>query len=383
MKPIFHTTLSAALALFTAHAPPLHAAVPIERIWLTHASNDVARITINWETDKPAPSLVEHGSTEALGRTVTASELVTLHRVAIPLDPAAATHHYRVRSGDEASKTHSFKGYVGEELRVGVFANRGYARDRDLTALVKDDLHLLLTAGDNVPSLHEKGLEGARVFSALIDSRRDLFNCTPFMPILGNHDREIAPRGPKPPEHAVYDVEATAYRTFFPLPDEGWKWRFDIAAFGARFLALDASHTQDHASTWRTNHPIARDSEQYQWFAREAARNDAPFVITLNNEKNSVMRGYEGGAWMPLFRQTSAVITGFGYFGERSEVDGFPYFNTCLKGDGDLYKDPKSAFVTREDNYLLLTFTRGASTMKVQFKNLRGEVLDTRVIQKR
>lgn len=355
----------------------------IERIWLTHATNDSARITVNWETDQPAPSLVEHGSTPALGRTTASAALVTLHHVEITLDPAAPKHHYRVRSGDETSAVHAFKGYTGDALRVSVFADRGYARDRDLNALAKDDPHLLLTAGDNVASLHEKDLEGTKAFSALIDTAPALFQSTPFMPILGNHDREITPRGPKPPEHSVYDVSAAAYRAFFPLPDEGWKWRFDIPSFGARFLALDANHVMDHGTTWQTNQPVSRDSKQYAWFAREVARRDAPFVITLNNEQNALMRGYDKGAWSPLFHQSSAVITGYGYFGERAEVDGFPYFNTCLKGDGDLYKDPRSAFVTREDNYLLLTFTKDAPVMKVQIKNLLGKVLDTREIPKR
>lgn len=355
----------------------------IERLWLTHATNDPARITVNWETEQPAPSQVDHGSTPALGKTTASAALVTLHHVEISLDPAAPMHHYRVRSGDDASAVHAFKGYTGDALRVSVFADRGYARDRDLNTLAKDDPHLLLTAGDNVASLHEKGLESTKAFSALIDSAPGLFQTTPFMPILGNHDREITPRGPKPPDHPVYDIEAKAFRAFFPLPDEGWKWRFDLPAFGARFLALDASHVNDQGTTWQTNHPVTRDSEQHQWYAREIAQKDAPFVITLNNEQNSLMRGYDKGAWKNLFHQSSAVITGYGYFGERAEVDGFPYFNTCLKGDGDLYKDPKSAFVTREDNYLLLTFTKDAPAMKVQIKNLRGEVLDTREIPKR
>jgi len=64
-------------------------------------------------------------------------------------------------------------------------------------------------------------------------------------------------------------------------------------------------------------------------------------------------------------------------------VESFPYFNTCLKGDGDLYKDPKSTFITREDNYLLLTFTRDRPTLKIEFKNLTGAVLDQRVIPRR
>lgn len=370
------------LILFFLCTASLDAAT-IERIWLTHAVNDSARITVNWEIDAPGPSLVEYGSNETLGKEAGSTEAVTLHHVEIPLDPEAPRHYYRVRCGADTSAVYSFKGYTGDVIRVGLFADRGYARDRDLSILVKEDLHLLLTAGDNVASLHEKGLEGTRAFSDFIDSQRDLFRTTPFMPVLGNHDRELTPRGPKPPAHAVYDVEATDYRSFFPLPDEGWKWRFDLAGYGVRFLALDANHVSDAGTTWQTNQPVTRDSVQHRWYAAEVDRTDAPFLITVNNERNATMRGYDGGAWLPLFRQASAVITGFGYFGERAEVDGIPYYNTCLKGDGDLYKDPQSAFVTREDNYLLLTFTKDAPTMRVEIKNLQGESLDTRVIKKR
>jgi hypothetical protein len=83
-------------------------------------------------------------------------------------------------------------------------------------------------------------------------------------------------------------------------------------------------------------------------------------------------------------RKGSALITGFGYFAERAELaDGLPYFNTCLKGDGDKYKDPNSKFFASEHNYLLLTFKQGSPCMTAQLKSLKGEVLDTRVIEKR
>ena len=134
---------------------------------------------------------------------------------------------------------------------------------------------------------------------------------------------------------------------------------------------------------WETTQPGTKDAVQHLWYAAEVARRDAPFVITVNNERNATMRGYDGGVWAPFFQQSSAVITGYGYFGERAEVDGVPYFNTCLKGNGDLYKDPKSAFVTQEDNYLLLTFTKNSPAMTIIIKNMRGETLDTRVIKKR
>ena len=364
----------------------LHAslvAAPIKRIWLSHATNDPSKLMVNWETATASDSIVEFGLDASCSTRVANDERVTLHHVEIPLAAKDSTYHYRVRSGDDVSSVATFKAYPTQELRVAVVGDWGYSKSEDLSALVKDDPHLLLTVGDNVASLHEKGREGTKAFSALIDRQPALFRSVPFMPILGNHDREITPRGPKPPEHAVYDVEARAYREFFALPDDEWKWRFDLPDFGLRFLALDASHTKDQGTTWQTNHPIHGGSEQWQWYAREVAKTDRPFVITLNNEQNSLMRGYEKGVWLPLFRQSSAVITGYGYFAERADVDGQPFFNTCLKGDGDPYKDPKSKFFAREHNYLLLTFKAGADTMVAQFKNLQGAVLDSHSISRR
>ena len=51
---------------------------------------------------------------------------------------------------------------------------------------------------------------------------------------------------------------------------------------------------------------------------------DESFVVTLQNEKNERMRQQENGKWQHLFQQGSAVITGYGYFAERAEVNGFP-----------------------------------------------------------
>jgi hypothetical protein len=359
-------------------------AAPIERLWLTHATNDPSRIVINWETDKPAGSVVEYDTSPALNRRLTSDDQVTLHHVEIPLEQRDVLYHYRVRSGDDASAIATFKGYPVKDLRIAIVGDWGYAMGKDVSAILKDDVHLLLTAGDNVASLHEKGKEGTQAFSALIDANRDLFRSTPLMPILGNHDREISPRGPKPPAHAVYDIEATAYREFFALPGDEWKWHFDLPGFDLRLIALDLNHIQDFGTTWQTCHAWQTDSPQFQWFTETMASSTNSFVLTLMNEKQTQVLGLTKGAWHESFRKGSALITGFGYFADRAELTGgIPYFNTCLKGDGDLYKDPQSKFHAREDNYLLLTLTAGAQTMKIQFKNLRGEVLDTREITKR
>lgn len=359
-------------------------AAPIERIWLTHATNDPSKIVINWETDTPGDSVVEFGTSEALGQRMASEAKVRLHHVEIPLELRDVVYHYRVRSGDDVSTVSNFKGYPSQELRIAIVGDWGYAPGKDLSAIIKDDVHLLLTAGDNVASLHEKGKEGTKAFSALIDANRDLFRRTPVMPILGNHDREITARGPKPPAHAVYDVEAAAYREFFALPGDEWKWHFDLPGFDLRFIALDLNHIQDFGTTWQTCHAWQPDSPQFQWFAETMAASTSGFVLTLMNEKQTQVQGLTKGAWHEHFRKGSALITGFGYFADRAELSGgLPYYNTCLKGDGDLYKDPQSKFHARVDNYLLLTLIAGTPTMKLQFKNLRGEVLETTEIAKR
>lgn len=359
-------------------------AAPIERIWLTHATNDPSKIVINWETDAHADSVVEFGTSEMLGQRVASSAEVTLHHMEIPLEQRDVVYHYRVSSGNDASSIATFKSYPSKDLRIAIVGDWGYAPGKDVSAIVKDDLHLLLTVGDNVASLHEKGKEGTKAFSALIDANRELFRSTPFMPILGNHDREITGRGPKPPAHAVYDVEATMYREFFALPGDEWKWHFDLPDFDLRFIALDLNHIQDFGTTWQTCHAWQPDSLQFEWFAETMATTQRGFVLTLMNEKQTQVQGLTKGAWHEHFRKGSALITGFGYFADRAELTGgLPYFNTCLKGDGDLYKDPQSKFHAREDNYLLVTHTAGASTMQLQFKNLRGMVLDTTELSKR
>jgi hypothetical protein len=67
----------------------------------------------------------------------------------------------------------------------------------------------------------------------------------------------------------------------------------------------------------------------------------------------------------------------------RTRVEGFPYFNTALKGDGDRYPDPKSIFIASEHSYLLFTLRRGAGHLTAELKGLDGHVLDHCIIPAR
>lgn len=377
--------LPRALAGLTLFASTLTAA-PIERIWLSHTSNEPNQLVVNWETEGAGNSVVEFGTTDALGQKVVNDEKVTRHHVAIPLSDTDRLYHYRVRSGSDSSAIATFKGYPTDTLRVVIVADWGYSKVTDFRAVLKDDPHLLLTGGDNVSSLHEKGREGTRAFSALIDSQPALFRSLPFLPILGNHDREITSRGPgpKPPAHPVYDPEATAYREFFALPDDEWKWHFDLPVFDLCFIALDLNHISGFGSHWQTCHAYDAASKQFVWYRDLMAQTKAGFVFTLINEKQTAVQSRTKGLWHEQFVKSSALVSGFGYFADHAELaGGLPYYNTCLKGDGSPYKDPQSKFFAQQDNYLLLTFQRGSPTVQVQFKNMQGEVLDTTLIQKR
>lgn len=359
-------------------------AAPIERIWLSHEEETPATLTVSWETTEPSPSVVSYGSGPDLGSRAKKDGLSTRHHVRIPFERGEGELHYRVGEGEEISAVHRVKRHPADELRIAVVADWGYAPGKDLSALLRDEPHLLLTGGDNVPSLHGAGHEGTKAFAALIDACPDLFQTVPFLPILGNHDREVRPRGPEPPAEPVYDVEASDYREFFALPGDEWKWRFGIPAFDFSVVALDLNHISDFGTTWQTCHPWQEDSVQFQWYAKTMGELKSGFVVTLMNEKQTALNGATKGAWQREFQRGSALITGFGYFQERAEIEsGLPVFNTCLKGDGSLYLDPRTRFHAQEDGYLLLTLKAGAPTMRVEIKNLKGAVLDSIEIAKR
>jgi hypothetical protein len=364
--------------------PAIAAATPLERIWLTHRSDTPTHIVVNWETPTTSPSVVEFGTSAALGESAKGPD-GRIHHVEIPLRPGTGRMHYRVRSGEETSATHTFKTYPADEVRIAVIADTGYAKASWGEAIRRADPHLLVSAGDHVPALHQgKPVDplDTTAFSALVARYPDLFASTPWLPLLGNHDRELRPRGPKPPTDAVYDIEARGFLNFFARPEDGWTWRFDLPELGVRLLALDLSHTSDHGTTWQSCHDFLPGSSQFAWFREQMEASPQPFLIPLYNEKHSVVRGFAGGAYGRLLARSSLVVTGFGYFAERAEVGETTFYNTSVSGTGTPYKDPSSVFLGSQDNYLLLSISPGR--LKAQLRSLPdGTVLDEKTFAPR
>ena len=371
---MIHFVRLSLLISFLGAASPA-ASAEITRIWLSHRSNDPGKLVVNWESAGPGSSIVHYGAAAKPLETVAVEENVALHHVEISLAEKNTPYRYSVQTGDERSAEATIKAYPTDTLRVAVVAD--WAGKPKLDSILSDDVHLLLTAGDNIGSLHQRCGPGVidctKPYGELIDAYPELFRSIPLMPALGNHDREIRPRGSQPPPEPVYDVEATAFRKFFELPGDEWKWSYDMPDFGVRFVALDLNHTSDRGTTYQTCHAFDKQSEQFRWYEQLMTGPKPPFVVTLQNERNTTMRSQEGSAWHKLFSRGTAVVTGFGYFAERAEVDGFTYYNTAL-GTGVKYPDPKSQFFEGVANYLLLTFKQGQ--MVAELKALDGRVLD-------
>src|SRR5206468_1171535 len=113
--------------LISATAMP---AAEIERIWLTHRSNDPSKIVVNWETPEPAVSVLEAGPTTELDEEKAFSrDPVKLHHIEIPTGQwGGKPWFYRVRSGTQTSAVHEVQGYPEDELRVAVVADTGYTK---------------------------------------------------------------------------------------------------------------------------------------------------------------------------------------------------------------------------------------------------------------
>src|SRR4051794_9745168 len=106
--------LFAALAMLAAR----DGVAQVERVWLTHRTNDPGRLVVNWTTKEPGDSVVRFSTTDRYGQSARDEEPTILHRVEIAIPEKDVTYHYRVATGPHRSADATFKGYPTDELRV-------------------------------------------------------------------------------------------------------------------------------------------------------------------------------------------------------------------------------------------------------------------------
>ncbi len=352
------------------------------RIWITPTNDELGKLTIHWQiAGSPAQSGIQFGRVDDGMEEMPARKEHGIFRADVDVAAWGVDWQYQIDDG----AIRPLRGLDKREIRVVAVADwHGNARP-GVGAILKDKPHLLVTAGDNVSSLHAKGREGLLAYASLVDSAPELFASVPVRPSVGNHDNEIRPRGPRPPDdEPVYDIEATALRQFFDLPPKGWRWKLDSPTHGLSLVGLDLHHLSDFGNHWQSSHAFDAESEQLRWLQGFAEPDSTGFTLFLYNEKNSTVRSLTGGAFGEAFqRRAGAIITGFGGFNERAEWDGMPSYNLHIHGKGTDYPDQHREFATREGAYLLITKVTGDEKMTLQIKSDDGRVLDTREVRKR
>lgn len=380
MKPFLLPVLATALLVQVATV-----SAEVSRVWLTHQSPDPSKVVVSWQTAEPGPSVVEFGTSAALGEMVSVEGSRTLHHVEIPLSEKDTVYHYRVKSGSQESAVATFKGYPTKELRIGVVANLRADAKIDLSALRKDDIHLFLSSGDTAMQYQfceENQPECVGSHGTLVDTQAELFRSTPFLPTLGNLDRKIRPKSDGP-EKPAYEIAATAYRSFFALPGKEWIWSFSIPDFDLQLVSVDMNHTGDFGTPDQSCHPFGADSEQLAWYRGVMEATKAGQVVTLFGETGSRVRNHAGGEWKRLIAKGTLAISGEAYHAERTVVDSLPYYNTSVRGNGTFGVDPEHDFIDPSGSYLLLTLDRTSGRMKVAVKALDGRILDEQTIEKK
>lgn len=349
----------------------------ISPIWLTHPVSDASVLMVNWTTEAPGPSRVDFGPTAELGSRAGTAAAVRLHQVAVPF-PASGELYYRVSTGNRCSAVHRVKSYGGEALRVAFAAN--WHKRPSLAALLEADPHVLVSCGDLVPDVIDFQQPGGRLnvgpFLALVGAYPALFARTPFLAVPGNHDRQVAFRLVQPAASPVYDLEASAFRRMFPLPEGGTMWHVDWPAFDLRLVGLDLSHTVDGGTNWQSCPDFGPDSAQLRWFRRVMGSSGQRHVVTVYNEWHHLMGRLADGAWMAQIRRGSAAVSGFGLFAERADFEGLPCFNTSL-ATGPIYgHGGRTRFYQKAPGFLLLRFPRGGGPMEAEFVGLNGATMN-------
>lgn len=361
----------------------------IRAVWMTHQTHQPGKIVISWLSGNPGDSFVDYGTSPSCKNRAGTKENVLLHHVEISIPEKDVVYYYSVQTGNHKSPVKSFKGYPSDTLRIAITAD--FLHQHNISPVLNDDIHLFVTAGDHLRwGLHSfcKPPDGLNVlpvcneaWANFVHYASDILSVTPFMPSLGNHDRQIRPRTDTctAKNIMVYDTTAAAYRHFFALPGREWLWYFDIPEFGVRFITVDDAHYVNQGEILQASHSLAGGAEQTVWFDSVLSRSkDIPFIIVLHNTVNSILRNADHGRWEDRLRQCTLTVSGYGYYAEREVYNGKTYYNVSSTGNGPYYGEIQKGYRSQEDNYLLLTFIRNRKAIKAELKSLErpGVVLD-------
>src|SRR4030095_3389352 len=119
--------------------------------WLSHKTATPTNLVVNWETTTPGDSSVRIQAPSGAANVYHTDESVPLHHVSVPLS-GPGPYRYAVATGAAHSAEAVFKGYPTDVLRVAVVGN--WQAKPSFASIIAEDIHILMTAGDNVPGQH-------------------------------------------------------------------------------------------------------------------------------------------------------------------------------------------------------------------------------------
>ena len=323
-------------------------------------------ITIMWETNLPAPSIVDYGETENYGSTVTDDKEVTIHEVTLTGLEIEKKYFYKVTTGDASGRgtfrtspkyDTPFKFAVWGDNRTDILSHTAVAQ-----AIAKAEPDIAINVGDVVTEGGKYEQWGPEYFIPISAFARNV----PTFIAIGNHEKDA---------HWFYD--------FVSQPgNEDW---FSVDYGNAHFTIYDSNKDYTPGSPqfkWLKNDLKSPEAQQATW----------RFVFKHHPEYSEGWDkpGYQGEPMMqhflmPLYEKNKVdiVFAGHTHDYEHGLLKGVYYIITGGGGAGldTFQQDFPHITVYKSEHEFCLVEING-NKLKLTAIKPNGEIIDSFEIQK-
>ncbi|MBI4558438.1 MAG: metallophosphoesterase family protein [Candidatus Hydrogenedentes bacterium] len=219
--------------------------------WLQNVTPTSA--VVMWETDAPAPSIVEYGRSATFGQRASSESPASIHEVTLTGLMPETNYFYRAVSGAATSETSTFQTAVRPNSAfafVVVGDNRTHPENwkRIADRAHAERPNFVLNVGDVVTDGNVKD----QWLTEWILPAAQLMRRVPVYVAIGNHEEN---------SHWFYDYVS------YPKPENYYSFDFG----NAHFAIIDS------------NQPLGPRSPQYQWLDKDLARTRATWKFVAHH----------------------------------------------------------------------------------------------------